>query len=52
MKKHLIAAALLAGIGLLRFNLTAVALSVATTLAATSFTSPNATLHGTINPCP
>ena len=50
MKSHLTTIALLGGIGLLHFPLAAGAQPVATTLAATSVTSSNATLNGTVNP--
>src|ERR1700730_9599480 len=50
MKNRFILVALLCGFGLLHFPVTAVAQPVATTLAATSITSSNATLNGTVNP--
>src|SRR5262245_32893111 len=50
MKNQFMALALVAGIGLLHFPFTAVALPVATTLAATSIGQTNATLNGRVNP--
>src|SRR3954468_17202473 len=50
MKCPLIVCALLGGVALLHFPLTTVAQPVATTLAATSVTSTNSTVNGTVNP--
>src|SRR5687767_2132415 len=48
MKNNLIVVTLLSLLGLLNFPLTAFAQPTATTLAATSVTASNATLHGTV----
>jgi photosystem II stability/assembly factor-like uncharacterized protein len=50
MKNKLIVAALLGWLGVFNFQLTTMAQTVATTLAATSIGQTNATLNGTVNP--